>query len=143
MTAPTLHNAWEMVKEITGKGYMIDEAGTITAGHKMYREADEDVSSRYWTFVCEFDDRLELNLADGRLITIWIEPKKEQKLDMTIATDCDGKIVFKNANFKVAGADCNNLFAFINIMDDYGMIYNCKTSDIKHFDLSKIRVERF
>lgn len=77
MKAKNIQEAWNIANEIFPTDYQKDEEGSLRAGYPMYRSTSED---RHYDYICDLNDRLELNLADGnRTINIWIEKDSEQE----------------------------------------------------------------
>lgn len=75
MKAHSIQEAWNMANEIFPTDYEKDEESSKRAGYPIYRSTAE---GRHYDYICDLNDRLEVNLADGsRSINIWIE------------TDCD------------------------------------------------------
>lgn len=72
MKARNYNEAWEIVRALT-EGVTLDEKSSERAGYKIYRSADE-----YYTYVCDLGDRLEVNLANGKTLNIWIENEAEK-----------------------------------------------------------------
>lgn len=71
--------AWEIVNSIFPTDYEKDEASSQRAGYPIYRSTADGC---YYDYVCDLNDRLEVNLKDGnRTINIWIaaEPEPEEK----------------------------------------------------------------
>ena len=78
MKAKSMEEAWEMANQIFPTDYEKDEASSQRAGYPIYRSTAD---GRYYDYICDLNDRLEINLADGnRAINIWIEsePEKEE-----------------------------------------------------------------
>lgn len=73
--AKNAQEAWDMVNSIFPTDYEKDEASSKNAGYPIYRSTAED---RYYDYICDLNDRLEINLHDGnRTINIWIVEDNE------------------------------------------------------------------
>ncbi len=71
MKAHSIQEAWNMANEIFPTDYEKDEEGSQRAGYLIYRSTAE---GRHYDYICDLNNRLEVNLADGnRSINIWIE----------------------------------------------------------------------
>lgn len=71
MKAKNIQEAWSTVNEIFPTDYEKDEDGSKRAGYPIYRSTSED---RYYDYICDLNDRLEINLHDGnRSINVWIQ----------------------------------------------------------------------
>lgn len=71
--------AWEIVNGIFPTDYEKDEEGSQRAGYPVYRSTAD---GHYYDYICDLNDRLEVNLKDGnRTINVWIEaePVQEEK----------------------------------------------------------------
>lgn len=75
MKAKNLCEAWTMAAEIFPTPYHKDEQSSKHAGYNIYRS---DYFNRYYCYICELGDRLEINLDDGRTINIWIAPEEDE-----------------------------------------------------------------
>lgn len=69
MEVTTKAAAWRAVNDIFPGPYGLDEARTKGAGYDIF-SADPDPR----VYVCDLGDRLEVNLADGRSVNVWIRP---------------------------------------------------------------------
>lgn len=76
MKAQNINEAWTMAAEIFPTPYHKDEQSSERAGYNVYRS---DYFNRYYCYICELGDRLEINLDDGRTINIWIDPEDERE----------------------------------------------------------------
>lgn len=75
MKAKSMEEAWKLANEIFPTDYEKDEASSQRAGYPIFRSTAE---GRYYDYICDLNDRLEINLADGnRTINIWIEADPE------------------------------------------------------------------
>lgn len=74
--AKSIQEAWEIVNQIFPTDYEKDETGSQNAGYPTYRSTARD---RYYDYICDLGDRLEINLHDGnKSINVWIEAEPEQ-----------------------------------------------------------------
>ena len=71
-TVSTIAAAWKIADEIFPTDYNEDVRSSENAGYKVYRSP-----LNYYDYICDLGDRLELNLANGETINIWI--KAEEK----------------------------------------------------------------
>ncbi len=63
--------AWELANQIFPTDYEKDEERSLRAGYPIYGSTAE---GRHYDYICDLNDRLEINLADGnRTVNIWIE----------------------------------------------------------------------
>ena len=69
--ALTEQEAWKKAKEIFGCGYEKDEQGSRNAGYPVYRGTS---GAKCW--ISDLGSRLELNMANGDTINIWIEDER-------------------------------------------------------------------
>lgn len=75
--AKTKQEAWDIVNRIFPTDYEQDEASSQRAGYPVYRSTAD---GRYYDYICDLNDRLEINLADGnRAINVWIVPEPDQE----------------------------------------------------------------
>lgn len=71
-----LESAWEIVNIIFPTDYEKDEPSSQNAGYPVYRSIAD---GHYYDYICDLNDRLEVNLADGnRTINVWIESEPAQ-----------------------------------------------------------------
>lgn len=74
MKAKNIQEAWNMAKDIFPTDYQKDEESSLKAGYPIYRSTAD---GRYHDYICDLNDRLEVNLEDGnRTINIWIETEE-------------------------------------------------------------------
>ena len=70
--------AWEIVNGIFPTDYEKDEEGSQRAGYPVYRSTAD---GHYYDYICDLNDRLEVNLKDGnRTINVWIEAEPVQEI---------------------------------------------------------------
>ena len=62
MKAESIQKAWEMANQIFPTDYEKDEESSLKAGYPIYRSTAD---GRHNDYICDLNDRLELNLADG------------------------------------------------------------------------------
>lgn len=76
MKAHSTQEAWNIANEIFPTDYEKDEESSQRAGYPIYRSTAE---GRYYDYICDLNNRLEVNLADGnRSINIWIESSSDE-----------------------------------------------------------------
>lgn len=63
--------AWKLAAEIFGCSYELDKEASKRAGYAIYR-GNTDVDC----WISDLSNRIELNMADGSTICIWIEPEE-------------------------------------------------------------------
>lgn len=68
MKVNNIKEAWKVADEIFPTDYNKDEQASERAGYSIYRSP-----INYYDYICELGDRLEVNLANGKTINIWIE----------------------------------------------------------------------
>lgn len=68
MTVKSINEAWARVNEIFPTDYDKDERSSERAGYPIYRSRIE-----HYDYICDLGTRLEINLASGRTINIWID----------------------------------------------------------------------
>lgn len=76
MEVTTKAAAWRAVNDIFPGPYGLDAARTNGAGYDIF-SADPDPR----VYVCDLGDRLEVNLADGRSVNVWIRPAEPVKAE--------------------------------------------------------------
>lgn len=83
MKAESIQKAWDMANEIFPTDYEKDEESSLKAGYPIYRSTAD---GRYHNYICDLNDRLELNLEDGnRTINIWIESEEQgEDIEVTV-----------------------------------------------------------
>lgn len=72
--------AWDLANLIFPTDYEKDEERSLKAGYPVYGSTAE---GRHYDYICDLNDRLEINLADGnRTVNIWVEQTvAEQKAE--------------------------------------------------------------
>lgn len=75
MKANSIQEAWGIVNQIFPTDYEKDEDSSQRAGYPIYRSTAD---GRYYDYICDLGNRLEINLEDGnKTINVWIEAKAE------------------------------------------------------------------
>ena len=69
MTAKSIKEAWQLADEIFPTDYLKDDAKSARAGYDIYTSTAAGVNA----WISDLGDRLEVNLADGKTVNIWIE----------------------------------------------------------------------
>lgn len=69
MTATNKKQAWEIVDEIFPTDYTENTIKTKNAGYPIY---DSNLGDEHG-YICDLGDRLEVNLANGKTINVWID----------------------------------------------------------------------
>lgn len=64
----TQAEAWQKVNEIFPTDYELDQFATKGAGYPVYRSTDE---GHYYDYICDLNDRLEINLGNGKTVNVW------------------------------------------------------------------------
>ena len=78
MKAKNYNEAWTIAREIFPTPLQKDESSSQRAGYSVYRSTEEN---RYYCYICDLGDRLEINLDDGRTINVWIRPEESEAPD--------------------------------------------------------------
>lgn len=86
MTIQNINKAWQMVNEIFPTDYEKDEAASNTAGYNIYRSR-----LNHYDYICELGDRLEVNLASGKTVNIWIESSEDEEGETATAENVTEK----------------------------------------------------
>lgn len=60
--------AWNMVNAIFPTDYQKDEFSSERAGYPVYRSTAE---GHFYDYICDLNDRLEVNLSSGMTVNIW------------------------------------------------------------------------
>lgn len=94
MKCKNYNEAWAIAKAMTNGDCTLDAQSTSVAGYKVYRSESE-----FYTYICDLGDRLEVNLANGHTVNLWIEPEAEK------ATEPERPEMFKSiSNLQVINA---------------------------------------
>jgi len=75
MKVNSIQEAWNTVNEIFPTDYEKDVESSQRAGYPIYRSTAE---GHYYDYICDLNDRLEINLTSGKTINVWIEKQPEQ-----------------------------------------------------------------
>lgn len=71
----TMKEAWLKADEIFPTDYMKDDESSERAGYPIYRSTAE---GHFNDYICDLNDRLEVNIAEGnQSINIWIDPEEQ------------------------------------------------------------------
>ncbi len=93
MKAMNKQQAWSEADKIIQNDYMQDYESSERAGYPIYRSVVE-----YYDYICDLGDRLEVNLANGKSINIWIE----QPTTIEEYADCEASTItirtYENGN---------------------------------------------
>lgn len=60
--------AWSLVDKIFPTDYIKDEVSSAGAGYPVYRSTAE---GHFYDYICDLNDRLEVNLSNGKTVNIW------------------------------------------------------------------------
>lgn len=74
MKVKNINEAWNEANKIIPNDYTKDEKASETAGYPIYRSTIE-----HYDYICDLGDRLEVNLANGQTVNIWIESEEEKE----------------------------------------------------------------
>ncbi len=77
MKVKTMSDAWREADKIFPTDYAKDEDSSRRAGYPIYRSTAD---GRYYDYICDLGDRLEVNLSDGKTVNIWIEAEQEPEI---------------------------------------------------------------
>ena len=95
MTVKNIQQAWSEADRIIPNDYMKDYEASERAGYSIYRSTVE-----YYDYICDLGDRLEVNLANGQTVNIWIE----QPSTIEEYADCEASTItirtYENGNSK-------------------------------------------
>lgn len=87
MNAASREQAWEMANEIFPTDYEKDEGSSERAGYPIYRFRGDWCTEEFANnWISDLGNRLEVNLANGKTINIWIETKKPEFTEGAIAS---------------------------------------------------------
>lgn len=133
LKAKNREEAWELVDQIFPTDYEKDEGRSKGAGYPIYRSTAD---GRYYDYICDLNDRLEINLSDGnRTVNIWIDQTvADQKTEE--AALLKSMEAMKAA--KELGKEVNLLFdpeqyTEITLVVD-GSKWNCNTTERSVYD---------
>ena len=77
MKVKTASEAWTEAARIFPTDWQKDEESSARAGYPIYRSTAE---GHYYDYICDLNDRLEVNLSTGKTVNIWIEGEPEQEI---------------------------------------------------------------
>lgn len=93
--------AWDKADEIFPTDYIKDYAKSKIAGYDIYCSTCDGVNA----WICDLGDRLEVNLATGETVNIWIDEPKFFEYQIADALDVIDDVIYKiddNINSKLA-----------------------------------------
>lgn len=67
MKVQNVEQAWNEANKLIPNDYLKDYEASERAGYSIYRSTVE-----YYDYICDLGDRLEVNLANGQTVNIWI-----------------------------------------------------------------------
>ena len=80
--------AWNRVNEIFPTDYAKDEDSSQRAGYPIFRSTAD---GHFYDYICDLNDRLEVNLSTGETVNIWIEQETEPEVTpdtLVMMVDC-------------------------------------------------------
>lgn len=98
--AKTMEEAWTKVNEIFPTDYAKDNDSSERAGYPIYRSTAE---GHYYDYICDLNNRLEINLAEGnQTINIWIIAEEQgEDVEVTVvAKSGETRVYATYAEFK-------------------------------------------
>lgn len=75
--AKSAEEAWNKANEIFPTDYAKDEDSSQRAGYPIFRSTAD---GHFYDYICDLNDRLEVNLSTGETINIWIEQETEPEV---------------------------------------------------------------
>ena len=69
--------AWNRINEISPTDYAKDEDSSQRAGYPIFRSTAD---GHFYDYICDLNDRLEVNLSTGETVNIWIEQETEPEV---------------------------------------------------------------
>ena len=72
--AKSAEEAWNKANEIFPTDYAKDEGSSQRAGYPIFRSTAD---GHFYDYICDLNDRLEVNLSTGETVNIWIEQIRE------------------------------------------------------------------
>lgn len=83
MKATTIQEAWNLANKMFPTDYQKDEESSKRAGYPIYRSTAE---GHFNDYICDLNDRLEVNIAEGnQSINIWIDPEEQgEDVEVTV-----------------------------------------------------------
>ena len=95
MKVKNINEAWNEANKIMPNDYLKDEEASVRAGYPIYRS-----TINHYDYICDLGDRLEVNLANGQTVNIWIE----QPSTIEEYADCEASTItirkYVNGNSK-------------------------------------------
>ena len=85
MTVKTMAEAWSKADELFPTDYELDGQRTARAGYPVYYSTLDGCTA----YICDLGDRLEVNLADGSSVNIWVKAEEREPAPVD-AVVCDG-----------------------------------------------------
>ena len=73
ITTHSIEKAWNLADELFPCDYLHDSSRTQRAGYDIYMSTNPEV----YAWISDLGDRLELNMADGSTVNLWIVPDSE------------------------------------------------------------------
>lgn len=101
MKVNSKQEAWSKADEIFPTDYIKDDAKSERAGHDVYFSTAQDVNA----WISDLGDRLEINLATGETVNIWIDEPKFSEYQIEDALEVIDNAIYKiddNINSKLA-----------------------------------------
>lgn len=68
MKVKNIQQAWNKVSELFDGDFLKDYEASKNAGYPIYRSDKE-----YYNYICNLEDRLEINMPNGETVNIWVE----------------------------------------------------------------------
>ena len=83
MKATTIQEAWNLANKMFPTDYQKDEESSKRAGYPIYRSTAE---GHFNDYICDLNDRLEVNIAEGnQSINIWIDHEEQgEDVEVTV-----------------------------------------------------------
>lgn len=75
--AKSAEEAWNKANEIFPTDYAKDEGSSQRAGYPIFRSTAD---GHFYDYICDLNDRLEVNLSTGETVNIWIEQETEPEV---------------------------------------------------------------
>lgn len=119
MKARTITEAWKMANEIFPTDYDRDSRASEKAGYAIYRSP-----INYYDYICDLGDRLEINLANGKTINIWIEKDFTEDEKAEIRSYIDKFLYKMEDNFGYAHSEEMKRYGLDDIMKKLNSIYD-------------------
>ena len=83
MIVKTTAEAWEAANKMFPTDYQKDEESSQRAGYPIYRSTAE---GHFNDYICDLNDRLEVNIAEGnQTVNIWLETEEQgEDVEVTV-----------------------------------------------------------